>query len=217
MITNKYSNLLEGLVFTEVYNRHTHFLLYVNPEVYIHMYHATDCCEHVSIEDINGDLSDLINTPILKWEVKTNRTNHFGREISESFTWTFYTIATIKGFVDIRWLGTSNGYYSESVSIDLIYEPSEDKEINNKNIHQVFELITGDIGKQFSDENIVVKARWSYIYECRDDGYIFTIIDGIKNDIVFIIDSDEKIFLIKDEKYFANPKEFITFVKNLNN
>lgn len=41
-------------------------------EKYI-MYHAQDCCEHVSIEDINGDLQDLVGSPILRAEEKTDR------------------------------------------------------------------------------------------------------------------------------------------------
>ena len=83
------------------------------------MYHEQDCCESVVVEDIAGDLSDLINSPILRAEESTSNENPEGviKENYESFTWKFYNIATIKGHVTLRWYGSSNGYYSESVSI----------------------------------------------------------------------------------------------------
>jgi hypothetical protein len=82
------------------------------------MYHWQDCCESVSVDDICGDLSDLIGSPILVADEVTSNENPDGitKEYQDSFTWTFYKIDTAKGGVTIRWYGESNGYYSESVT-----------------------------------------------------------------------------------------------------
>lgn len=83
------------------------------------LFHDQDCCESVAVEDIVGDLSDLVGSPITLAEKSVGGDDPEGYtppEYRDSYTWTFYRIATAKGHVDIRWLGTSNGYYSEGVS-----------------------------------------------------------------------------------------------------
>lgn len=81
-------------------------------------WHRQDCCESVLVEDIVGDLDDLIGEPVLLAE-ETSR-DATPEEVSESGSWTFYRLATIKGSVTIRWLGSSNGYYSEGVDFDEV-------------------------------------------------------------------------------------------------
>jgi hypothetical protein len=81
------------------------------------MYHDQNCCECVEVDDVVGDINDLIGSKIFKATEDTNNENprHDEYGFPDSFTWTFYNISTVKGHVTIRWYGFSNGYYSESV------------------------------------------------------------------------------------------------------
>jgi hypothetical protein len=79
-------------------------------------YHSQDCCESVSVVQVDGDVEDILNSEILMAEEATSSGfDDDDPRNGESNTWTFYKLATVKGYLTIRWLGTSNGYYSESV------------------------------------------------------------------------------------------------------
>lgn len=82
--------------------------------------HEQDCCEAVSINEIHGDPEDLVGSPMLQAEeVSSEGTPAPDGEFVESFTWTFYKFATNKGAVTVKWLGASNGWYSESVDYSV--------------------------------------------------------------------------------------------------
>jgi len=90
------------------------------------LWHKQECCECVLVEDICGDWSDILGSPILRaeensseeWPEDTEAEQH-----NEFFTWTFYRITTERGQVVIRWLGTSNGCYSERVDFSRLPSP----------------------------------------------------------------------------------------------
>ena len=77
-------------------------------------WHSQDCCESVSIESIDGDFADIIGSPLTLADEATEA----GDDDGGTSTWTFYRFGTIKGYVTVRWLGESNGYYSESVYLE---------------------------------------------------------------------------------------------------
>lgn len=110
-----------GKTFVEVKNvddAELHFITEDGTKYIFH--HSQDCCESVFIESVVGDLNDLVGSPLLVAEESSNAEAEAKGEYDESFTWTFYKFATIKGYVDVRWYGSSNGYYSESVNFSVV-------------------------------------------------------------------------------------------------
>lgn len=78
-------------------------------------FHQQDCCERVVVEDIIGDLNDLIGAPIVMVQEVEGDVPDGHEDHGECYQWTFYKFATVKGYVTVRWCGSSNGYYSTAV------------------------------------------------------------------------------------------------------
>ena len=91
------------------------------------MYHEQDCCETVLLNDIEGDVDDLIGSPIVVAELVSDAAQQalkllipFPDRDGDCVQWTFYRLATAKGWVVLRWFGDSNGYYSTEVNFKRI-------------------------------------------------------------------------------------------------
>ena len=75
-------------------------------------YHMQDCSEWVSVHDIAGDLNDLVGKTITSASAWS------------SYTWTTHVFRADDGtVVQVRWLGVSNGYYSELVYFGRTQKP----------------------------------------------------------------------------------------------
>ena len=143
------------------------------------MYHEQDCCESVTIEDIVGDLDDLIGSPILKAREDTNHGQD--GDYGDTCTWTFYNIETMKGAVTIRWYGSSNGYYSESVSVEsisrmpkwmkMIYKLGAQQEVSNikaavfQDIERCFIGITDNLDPKMIQGMISIQELINYLHD----------------------------------------------------
>ncbi len=82
----------------------------------IKILHFQDCCEDVQIEDIDANLQDFVGGQLLGIE-KSNGELPALDEYDDSYTWSFVKIKTTKGWANVRFYGTSNGYYSEDVDV----------------------------------------------------------------------------------------------------
>ena len=107
---------IKGMTITAVVYKEVNesLLIHLNTHV-LEMIHHQDCCETVYLADVVGSFEDLIGYPLL--------------EVSETFvdigskhmfsTASCYNFRTVKASVQLRWVGESNGYYSETVDYYL--------------------------------------------------------------------------------------------------
>ena len=107
---------IKGMTITAVVYKESgeSLLIHLNTHV-LEMLHHQDCCETVYLADVVGSFEDLIGYPLL--EVSETIVNN--ELIGESSTASYYNFNTVKASVQLRWVGESNGYYSETVDCYL--------------------------------------------------------------------------------------------------
>ena len=108
---------LEGKTITAVIYEESNesLLIHLNTHV-LEMIHHQDCCETVYLADVVGSFEDLIGYPLL--EVSESIVDIESAD-ADSSTASYYNFRTVKASVQLRWLGESNGFYSETINCYL--------------------------------------------------------------------------------------------------
>lgn len=97
----------------EVAKHNEEIFFFIDNQQVFHSYHMQDCCEHVRLVNIIGNIDNILKSPIIWAHQETFEGPE--PEYPDSWTWTAQTITTKNGSVRFEWLGESNGYYSEKV------------------------------------------------------------------------------------------------------
>lgn len=114
---------MEGkLVYGIIVDRTENTIRFQFSDADVILYHQQECCEDVVIDDINGNFDDMVGDILL---IAEERISEY-EEYSESNTWTFYTFRSLRESVDVKWHGSSNGFYSEGVDI-IVVKPTLNK------------------------------------------------------------------------------------------
>jgi hypothetical protein len=96
--------------------------LYILTDKYkYNLYHAQDCCEYVRLVKVIGDIDNILNEEIIFAEEDggANDPDWYSDNYNDSHTWTKFVLGTKNANVEFWFLGESNGYYGESISIKV--------------------------------------------------------------------------------------------------
>ena len=85
------------------------------------LYHEQDCCEYVRVVKVIGNVNELIGEIIFAEEdAGANEPDWYKEYYDDSHTWTKYVLKTENASLEFWFLGESNGYYGENISIKKI-------------------------------------------------------------------------------------------------
>jgi len=107
-------NFLVGKTCSSVqvfFDEENNVIFFNTPEGTLSMRHNQECCETVFVKQIDGDLNDLVDTPILSAYRETKGIGYNESDyVKKADLWTFYRFQTAKGPVTISWHGTSEDW-----------------------------------------------------------------------------------------------------------
>lgn len=114
----------ETLTHIDVDEKENVILLTTESGRQVRIEHDQDCCESVYIEDTEGDWRELIGKPIIAATEEIIPGGDPPPQYPDSWTRTNLTFKVDGATVINRWIGESNGYYSETVDIKEIGNPA---------------------------------------------------------------------------------------------
>jgi hypothetical protein len=112
----------ETLEYIDIDEDNNQILLTTKSGKRIMIYHGQDCCENVRIVDTIGNWNNLIGKVIIDTDEEI--INSSDKDGYDSRTETNLTFKVDSDTVISKWIGESNGYYSENVDIQefSVYE-----------------------------------------------------------------------------------------------
>jgi len=108
----------ETLAFIDADDKGEEVMLTTQSGRRIRIYHMQDCCEYVRVEDTQGNWHDLVGKVITEATKGVNPEGDPTPGCPDSGTRTTLTFRVDDATVISKWIGESNGYYSESVDIE---------------------------------------------------------------------------------------------------
>ena len=126
LIARKMTNdffTLKGQTIRKIIALNTGSLKIITDKYKYHLYHEQDCCENVRLVDVIGDVDNILNEEIIFAEEDAGANDpdwHTDYDYyNDSHTWTKYVLKTKNNSLEFWFLGESNGYYSEHISIKI--------------------------------------------------------------------------------------------------
>ena len=113
---------LKGQIVRKIIALNGDSLKIVTDKYKYYLYHHQDCCEYVRLVDVIGDVDNILNKEIIFAEEDggANEPDWYGNNYYDSsHTWTKFVLGTKNANVEFWFLGESNGYYGESISIKV--------------------------------------------------------------------------------------------------